>query len=96
MSGSADLATLIPGAGMKVTVAVSDPSTPLPSGAAPSTVAALVMCPAFTSAAVVMCVAVHSMDSPASSEVCGQTIAPSALSDKVIPDKGTFPEFVTT
>ena len=70
VSGSADLATLIPGAGMNVTVAVSEASTTFPSGAVPFTVAALVMCPAFTSAAVVTCTASHSIDSPASSEVC--------------------------
>ena len=96
MPGSAVLATLIPGAATNVTVAMSDPSAAFPSGAVPFTVAALVMFPVCRSAAVVTCVVLHSIDSPASSEVTGHVIAPSLLSDSVIPDSGTFPELVTT
>ena len=54
------------------------------------------MWPACTSAAVVTCVALHLIEAPAASEVAGQMIVPSLLSDSVIRESGTFPELVTT
>ena len=95
MTGSAVLARLIAGACTNVTVADDESVTGLPVGGCPVTVAVLSICPAFTSAAVVTCVAVHVIDSPTANEGFGQVIAPSLLSDSVTAESGTFPELVT-